>query len=157
MNISIICAMDLCKVIGFDNKIPWFLEQDIQYFKYITLGKAIIMGRLTYESIGKHLIHRKNIVLTNNKYFFAKNCFIANSSENAVKKIFPYKDCMIIGGSKIYKHFHPYSNYLYITEINSKFIGNVFFPIIDLKEWILIKTIFREKFVYKIYKRKLYI
>ena len=149
--------MDLYNVIGLNNKIPWFLEQDIQYFKYITLGKAIIMGRLTYESIGKYLVHRKNIILTNNKYFDAKNCFITNSLENAIKKVFPYKNCMIIGGSQIYKHFHPYSNYLYITEIKDKFIGNVFFPKIKLEECTLIKTIFREKFVYKIYKRKLYI
>ena len=68
MNITMICALDKNNLIGIENQIPWYLKEDILYFKYITLGKAIIMGRLTYESIGKYLRYRKNIILTKNKF-----------------------------------------------------------------------------------------
>ena len=154
MNISIICAKSSKNIIGDKKRIPWLIKEDLQYFKYITIGKVVIMGRITYESIGKYLNYRKNIVLTKKKSFHAKNCVSTYSVKESIKLIFPYKNCLVIGGSQIYNKYYNYCNYLYVTEVCGEFKGNIHFHNIKYKEWVLIDIIFRAEYIYKIYKRK---
>ena len=157
MNISIICAMDINNIIGMGKEIPWILKQDMQYFRYLTLGKAVIMGRLTYNSIGKHLSNRKNIILTRNKGLYATNCNVVHSIKSSIQNIFPYKSCMVVGGAAIYKSFLCYAQYIYTTKVISKFKGDTYFPIINKANWRLISLIKRNSYIYKVYKRKIYV
>ena len=113
------------------------------------------MGRSTYESIGNKLKFRKNIILTRNQNFYANDCTIVNSAIDCIKHIFPYYDLFVIGGAQIYKYFYNYSSYLFITKINGNFVGDVFFPNINPRKWILLNTIYRKNYSLNIYKRKL--
>ena len=155
MNISIICAIGFNNLIGNNEKIPWLIKEELKYFRYITIGKALIMGRLTYQSIGKHLANRKNIILTNKKNFSANNCSVSNSISQAIGNIFPYEKCMVIGGAQIYKIFYPYCHYMYITEIVGKFSGNIHFPNINLNEWNLVSSYSIKNCKYTLYKRNI--
>ncbi|CAL1329284.1 type 3 dihydrofolate reductase [Candidatus Providencia siddallii] len=141
MNISLITAMSINKVIGIKKKIPWNLTNELAWFKKNTLNKPIIMGRVTYESIGHPLIKRINIVISNKKHINKKNIFWASSIRKALEianKAKNHKEIMIIGGSKIYQQFLPLANKLYLTQINIKIPGDTFFPSYNINNWDLI-------------------
>lgn len=135
MVISIIVAIANDWVIGKNNKLPWDLPADMKHFKKLTMGKPVIMGQRTFESIGKALPGRTNIILTQDKNFKADNCLIAYSIKEALEKVKSFPEAMIIGGVSIYKQFLPLVDRLYLTLIEGDFEGDAFFPEINYNEW----------------------
>lgn len=128
MIVSIIAALDKNRVIGNENKMPWRLPADMQRFVSLTKGKPVIMGRKTYESIGKALSDRKNIILTGDKNFLAVGCFIAHNVDEALRLALGYEEVMVIGGATVYKQFAPLADRFYLTYIKESFEGDAKFP-----------------------------
>ena len=126
--ISLIVAHDKNRVIGYENKMPWHLPGDLQYFKEMTMGKPIIMGRKTFESIGRPLPGRRNIVITRNKQYHSDGIEIVSSLDEALMLTKNDEEVMIIGGEQIFRLALPLANRLYITQINAEFNGDTFFP-----------------------------
>lgn len=141
MIISIIVAIGNNNVIGVKNSLPWKMPADLEYFKKNTLGKIVVMGQKTFQSIGsKPLPKRKHIILTDDKSFTApENCMIALSIEELFEKTKGEEEIMICGGASIYRQFLPLANRLYLTFIHSDFEGDSFFPEIDFTKFKLIK------------------
>ena len=135
MNISIIASMDKNRVIGKDNRIPWVLPADREYFKRVTSGNIVLMGRKTYESIGKPLSQRTNVIMTRNRDYQVEGCIITHSIEEVLAR-FKNRKIFVIGGGEIYKQFLPFANRLYITLLDHEFEGDTYFPEIDQKDWI---------------------
>ncbi len=137
MIISIIAAMSKGRVIGNNNRLPWNLPADMEHFRKMTKGKPIIMGQRTFESIGKALPGRINIVLTFDENFQAPDCLIARSIEEALQtaKNQGAKELMICGGVSVYKQFLPLSYRMYLTLIEGDFEGDAFFPEFDYNDW----------------------
>jgi dihydrofolate reductase len=140
MIISIIAAVAKNNTIGFKNKLPWKLPNDLQHFKKITMGHYVVMGQRTYESLGRPLVGRKNIILSFNKDYKAEGCITANSLEEALKtaSFDGEGEVFVIGGASVYKQAIGISDKLYITKINRKFKGDTSFPEINRKEWKLV-------------------
>jgi len=132
--ISIIAAVSKNGVIGVDNKLPWDLPEDLKRFKELTTGNVVIMGRKTYESIGKPLPNRINIVITRNKDFFVSGVLTANSLDSALLKAGGNKDIFIIGGGEIYEQSMGFADKLYITEVDMEVEGDTKFPTIS-NQW----------------------
>jgi dihydrofolate reductase len=129
--ISLIAAVAKNGVIGKDNKLPWHLPADLRFFKKTTLGHPIIMGRKSFESIGKALPGRTNIVLTRNANFAeSENLKVAYSLKEAfeIARETGTDECFVIGGAEIYKEALPFCQKLYITMVHGIFEGNVFMP-----------------------------
>ncbi len=158
--ISMIFAMDRNQLIGKDNELPWYIPEDLAYFKRTTVNHSIIMGRKTYDSFGcKPLPNRNNIILTRNKEFKATGCTVVYSVKEALG-LLGDEETFVIGGSEVYKLFLPIAQKLYITHIDAEFIGDAYFPEIDEEKWKVessIQGIHNDKnpydYVYKIYKR----
>ena len=140
MRISLIVAMDKNNLIGSSNQIPWYIPGELKRFRNITMGKPIVMGRKTHESIGKPLDGRVNIVLTKNKNlrFDGVKCF--SKLEDILTNLKNEKEVFIIGGSQIYEISLPLANRLYITVIDKEYSGDTWFPKIDFSEWEIIET-----------------
>ena len=138
MNLSIIVAMSKNRVIGKDNKMPWHLSNDLKNFKKITIGKTIVMGRLTYESIGKALPERKNIVLSRN--LIDSNVFIFDNFEEVLDFTKDEDEVFIIGGQDIYSQTIDKVNKLYLTTIDANIEGDKYFPEIDISKWKKIRS-----------------
>lgn len=140
--LSIIVAQAKNNVIGKDNKLLWHLPADLKRFKELTTGKTIIMGRKTFESLGRVLPNRKHIVFTQNpKYNINdKNVKIVHSIAEIKEYIDNKEENFVIGGEVIYNLLLPYTKRLYITQINEKFEGDAFFPKIDETQWKILKT-----------------
>jgi len=139
MILSIIVAVADNNVIGKDNSLIWHLPADLKYFKTLTMGFPIIMGRKTYESIGKPLPGRTSIIITTNKDFKAAGCLVVHSLESAIDAAKGFDEAFIIGGEKIYKQAITKADKIYFTKVHGVFDGDVFFPEIDLKIWQLIE------------------
>jgi dihydrofolate reductase len=142
--LSIIVAIAKNNVIGRDNKLIWHLPEDLKRFKKLTTGHTIIMGRKTFESLGKILPNRKHVIFSKDSNFKIdnENVEIVRSIEEIEKYILSDEECFVIGGAKIYNLLLPYSRKLYITKINETFEGDTYFPKIDNKLW---KIIYKEK------------
>lgn len=125
--ISAIVAMTQENVIGKNNKLLWHLPEDFKWFKWNTMGKKVIMGRKTYESIGKPLPNRENIVISKKNNI--KNVKVVSSIEEALSKINSNEEAFIIGGGSIYKETLPFIDRLYITTILSNMNGDTHFPL----------------------------
>tara|TARA_B100001027_G_scaffold49341_1_gene32634 strand:- start:108 stop:587 length:480 start_codon:yes stop_codon:yes gene_type:complete len=138
MSIKIIAALSTNGVIGDKGKIPWFIRGELKRFKDITMGHNVVMGRKTYESIGKVLQGRRNIIISNNKSYEADGAIVENSFDLAIRRCDKGKDIFIIGGSKIYEMALKYCDYLYLTVIHKSFPGDTYFPEYDAKKWTLI-------------------
>ncbi len=136
MTISIIAAIGKNLVIGRNNKLPWSLPADMKRFKDLTLGKPVVMGQKTFESIGKPLSARTNIVLSHDKNFQASGCIVALSIEEALSYLKGFDEIMIIGGSSVYEQFLPLAEKMYLTLIDEEFEGDAYFPRLDWNEWI---------------------
>jgi len=141
MIISIIAALAGNMVIGNKNSLPWNLPADMEYFKKITLGKPIIMGTKTFESIGMALPNRKNIILSHDKNYRAKGCVAVTSIKQALEEIEENEEVMIAGGASVYKQFLPLADRLYLTFIHHNFKGDAYFPKFDINKWKEIKRI----------------
>lgn len=142
--LSIIVAIANENVIGKDNKLIWHLPEDLKRFKEITTGHKIIMGRKTFESLGRVLPNRKHIILCNDMKMNIENenVEILDDVSKLDKYINSDEECFVIGGATIYKLLMPYANKMYITKINQSFEGDVYFPEIKETEW---KEVSREK------------
>ena len=141
--ISIIVAKSRNNVIGSEGNLPWHIPEDLKKFKSITMGKPMIMGRSTFESIGKALPGRKNIVMTRDKEYQADGISVAHNLEEALILCEQAREIMIIGGGEIYKIFIGMVNRLYLTNVEKHIDGDVFFPEIDLSKW---KVMNKEEF-----------
>ena len=135
MQISLIAAMGKNRVIGKNNSLPWKLPEDMKRFKELTLGKPVIMGRKTFESIGKPLPNRKNIILTRDKNYKAKECIVVHSKEDALKAAEGNEEIMIIGGEQIFREFLQKADKMYLTFIDEYFEGDTYFPEYNRDEW----------------------
>lgn len=133
--LSLICAMDRNRLIGNNNQLPWHLPADLALFKKATLGKPIIMGRKTFDSIGRALPGRQNIVITSNAGWSAAGCDVASSIEQALALAEGSDEVMLIGGASLYKQTLQQADILYLTLIDQEFSGDTWFPEIDLKVW----------------------
>jgi dihydrofolate reductase len=135
MRIAAIFAMSENRVIGKNNELPWHLPADMRHFKELTLGKPILLGRKTYESIGRALPGRCNVVVTRDVNFQAPGCVVANSLETALSAADYSDEIMVIGGAVLYQHLLPRTHRLYMTMIHHVFDGDAFFPELDMNEW----------------------
>jgi dihydrofolate reductase len=168
MKISLICAFSENGVIGKNNTMPWRLGDDLKNFKQITSNHCVIMGRKTYQSIGKALPHRTNIILTHQKDFQAKDTNIFHTKQDALAfaKSISETEIFIIGGAEIYTLFLEDANMLYLSHIHTNITdGDAFFPIFEEKKllennWQIKKSVSFEKsekndfdFTFKIWKK----
>ena len=155
MRLAMIVAMDLDNVIGKDGGLPWKLPADLKYFRKVTMSKPIIMGRTTFESIGRALPGRANIVLTERRDYAPEDCLVVHTVAEALELIKPRdewlldkarasdllrpelvpEEAMVIGGAQIYCAFFPYAERLYVTLVHGHFDGDTHFPEFDRAEW----------------------
>lgn len=140
--ISIIVAVARNGVIGRDNKLPWHLPADLRYFKSLTLGHHVVMGRKTFESIGKPLPGRTSVVVTRQPGYQAPGAIVASSVDQALAKCAEDSEVFIIGGAELFAQTMDRADRLYATEIQQDFEGDVRYPEYDRGEW---KEISREK------------
>ncbi|HZG18180.1 MAG TPA: dihydrofolate reductase [Candidatus Bathyarchaeia archaeon] len=138
--ISLIFAMDRNRLIGKNNELPWYLPADLQYFKRITSGHTVIMGRKTYDSIGKPLPNRKNVVITRDSYLRLEGCMTCTSIPEVLDIIGTEEEAFVIGGAEVYKQFLPVADRMYITFIDESFEGDAYFPPYEEEQWRLIHT-----------------
>jgi len=142
MRLSMIVAMDDNRLIGKENGLPWHLPADLQYFKKTTNGKAILMGRKTFESLGRPLSNRRNIIITHNREFKAEGCEVVYSIDEALNITQTDEEVMVIGGASFYEQTLPIIDRLYITKVEGKYEGDAHFPLFDEDQFI---EVFREK------------
>lgn len=137
MRISLIVAMDEGLVIGSEGGMPWHLPADLKFFKSVTMGKPLIMGRATWESIGKPLPGRTNIVVTTNPAYQAPGCRVAGSIDEAlaIAREGNSEEVMIIGGGRIYEQTLDRADRIYLTRIGAHLVGDTYFPVFDRDEW----------------------
>jgi dihydrofolate reductase len=138
--VSIIAAMDRNRLIGNNNQLPWRLPADLAHFKRVTMGKPIIMGRKTFESIGKPLPGRINIVLTRSTDFHTEGVLTANTLDQALEMAVGEDEVMVIGGSEIYALALPRADRLYLTYVESSYQGDAWFPPFDSEQWRVIAS-----------------
>jgi dihydrofolate reductase len=135
MIIALIVAMADGRVIGKNNALPWHLPADLKHFKQCTLGKPVVMGRKTFESIGKPLPGRTNIIITRDAQYQAEGCRVVHSLGEALSAAQDAGEVMIIGGSQLFEHVLPIAKRIYLTEIHAKFAGDIYFPELMQGEW----------------------
>lgn len=140
MMISLIAAMDNNRLIGKDNDLPWHLPADLQHFKAITMSKPILMGRKTYDSIGRPLPGRQNIVLTRGDAEI-EGVTVVNSIDEAIAAAADAEEVMVIGGSSIYELVLPKVQRMYLSFVDGEFDGDAWFPEFDESEWEIIEEI----------------
>lgn len=134
MIVTLIAALGLNRVIGDRGEIPWFIKEDMKFFRETTMGKPIIMGRKTFDSIGKPLDGRKNIVLTRDVTWKHPGVVVVHSVKQALKEA-KGDECMVIGGAEIYELFMPDATRLILTEVDSLAPGDAHFPKIKSYNW----------------------
>jgi dihydrofolate reductase len=141
VDIAMIVAMAENQVIGRNNQLPWHLPNDLKYFKATTLGKPVVMGRKTFESIGKPLPRRSNIVVTSNAAYSAEGVMVAHGVEQAIDMATNIalndgvSEIMVIGGAQLYAELLPKADRLYLTLVHAKVDGDAYFPVLDKAEW----------------------
>ena len=152
MDISIIAAMTKNRIIGDGNKMPWHISEELQHFKKVTMGKAMIMGRATFDSIGRRTLPgRKTIILSKSIKVEQQDCVVVDSIDNALQEAENFaiemqgkeefsekninKEVMIVGGANIYKQFLAIANKMYLSIIHNNYRGDVFFPKYEKSLW----------------------
>jgi len=135
MRLALIAALDRNGLIGRDNDLPWRLPADLQHFKRMTMGKPILMGRLTWESLGRPLPGRHNIVLTRDPDYRADGATVVASIDAALATAGDTDEAMVIGGAAFYRAMLPRAERLYLTRIDAEFEGDAWFPEIDPDMW----------------------
>ena len=154
--ISLVVAIAKNGVIGKDNQLPWYYKNDLKYFKEITTGHTVVMGRNTFESIidrnGRTLPNRKSVVVTRNKEFKYEGVEVVNDFNKYLHKDFK-EEVFIIGGSEIFKDSLAYADRLYITHIDKEYEGDVWFPEYDKSEYKLISKRDEGELSFCVYER----
>ena len=135
MRIALIVAMAENRVIGRNNQLPWRIPADLRHFKALTLGKPVIMGRKTYESIGRPLPGRDNIVVTADSGYQAEGCQVVHSVEQALEAAGSCEEAMIIGGANLYRQTLENADRLCLTLVKAEPEGDTWFPEIELQQW----------------------
>jgi dihydrofolate reductase len=135
MKISLIVAMASNRVIGRDGQMPWHLSADLQRFKQITLGSPILMGRKTYEAIGRPLPGRQNLIISRNSDYQIPGCQVFDNMQKALQAVASSDELFVIGGATLYEALLPYADYLYLTVIDKAFAGDTYFPETDPATW----------------------
>jgi len=133
--ISLVAAMDRNRVIGADGAMPWYLPNDLRWFKSVTLGKPVVMGRGTWEAIGRALPGRTNVVVTRRSDLQAPGATVVHSLEAALETVRDDAEIMIIGGAQLFQQTIHFADRLYLTVIDAAFDGDVWFPLFDTSEW----------------------
>lgn len=158
--ISLIVAHDPNRVIGFENKMPWYIPGDLAYFKKTTMDKAIVMGRNTFESIGRVLPGRKNIIVSRNPDYKIEGAEVVTDLVEAIEIASAHhEEVMVIGGEQIFRAVLPKADRLYITFIQQSFEGDTYFPPYGV-DWVLVETTEDMKtpdgitYAYLVYERK---
>ena len=142
-----IAAIDENRLIGNGPDIPWQLPADLQHFRDMTIGKPVVMGRKTFETLPRPLTKRKNIILTRNRDYVApKGCIVAHSVDDVIESVKSLTqkygmELMICGGAPIYAAFLPHARRLYLTQVHATFEGDVYFPEFDITEWEEVRRI----------------
>lgn len=161
LKITLIVAAANNNVIGVNNQMPWHLPNDFKYFKANTMGHSIIMGRKTYDSIGKPLPGRRNIVLTRDQDYQNPDVDIANSIPEVLNYCRDEREVFILGGAEIYKQAVPIANKLLLTRVHTDIEGDTFFPNLDLSEWQLVSQDMHSKdekhaydFTFEVWEKK---
>ena len=134
-NLSLIVAVAHNNVIGINNTLPWHLPEDLKHFRALTTGHHIIMGRKTYESLGRLLPGRTTVIVTRNKDYKLEGALVAHSLEAAVDLCLNDDEAFVIGGAELYQDGLKLANQLYITEVDLEVTGDAFFPAIDQQLW----------------------
>src|SRR3989338_1478670 len=160
MIISLIAAIGKNNAIGVGGKLPWNLPDDLKRFKKLTKGHCVIMGRKTYESIGRLLPERKNIIITRNKEYKIDGAIMVSGIEDALKECANDNEPFIIGGGEIFKLALPIAKKMYLTNVEAKIPASSFFPEFKKSEWKIISKEFHSKdakhkydFTFVIYER----
>jgi dihydrofolate reductase len=135
VKISLVVAEARNRVIGRDNALPWRLPADLAYFKRVTMGHPIVMGRRTYESIGKPLPGRKNIVVSRNADFQAPGCTVVDSLDAAWKAAGDAAEVCVIGGTTLFEETLPLADVIHLTEVEADVEGDTYFPRFDRSQW----------------------
>lgn len=135
MYISAIVAMAENRVIGRNNALPWRLPADLRHFKELTLGKPVLMGRKTHESIGRVLPGRRNIITTRNTTFEVPDALVVHSIEAALQTLSESDELMLIGGAELYRELLPRVQRIYMTVVHAEIEGDSYFPELKPAEW----------------------
>lgn len=138
--ISLIVAASLNDVIGVDGGLPWHLPDDLKRFKALTTGKPIVMGRRTFESIGRPLPGRRNVVLTRQGDLEIDGVDMASSVSEAIARSGRADEIMVIGGGEIYARFLPGADRVYLTRVNVEIDGDTHFPKLGERDWVLLES-----------------
>jgi dihydrofolate reductase len=140
MTITLIAAMDRNRTIGIGNKLPWRLPAEMAFFKSMTLGKTVLMGRKTFESLPKPLVDRRNVVLTRQQDFQPEGCEIVYSVEEALE-LCKNDELMVIGGADIYAQMLPHADTILLTEVDTVIEGgDAFFPAFSESQWQIVES-----------------
>lgn len=161
MSIALIAAMDRSHAIGVGNRLPWRLPAEMAYFTRSTIGKTVIMGRKTFESLPKPLKDRKNVILTRQLGYNIEGCETVHSVEESLER-YSGDEIMVIGGAEIYEQYLPYADTLLLTDVDTDVEGaDAFFPKVEEEVWQLVSSEHHEKddknaysFTFKVYKRR---
>lgn len=143
--ISIIVAVAEEGVIGGNNQLLWRISEDLKRFKAITTGHPVVMGRKTWESLGRPLPNRTNVVISRNAAFEAVGATVVGSLEQAVAMLPDNEEIFIIGGGEIYRQAIGMANRIYLTQVHNKYEGDTTFPEIDSKKWKIVSREFHER------------
>lgn len=143
MRLSLVVAMDRERVIGFENRLPWRLPADLRRVRTLTMGKPIVMGRRTHESIGRALPGRENIVLSRDPHYRAQGCTVVDGLDTALALCEKAPEVMVLGGSGVFAEALPRAGRIYLTVLDGHFQGDTWFPEYDPREW---REIEREDF-----------
>ena len=135
MIISLIVAMERRGIIGSNGALPWRLSDDLRRFRAVTMGKPLIMGRKTHESIGRPLPGRRNIVLTRQPDYRAGGCVVCHDPEQALADCADAAEVMVMGGATLYEQFLPRAQRIYLTRVHAEVAGDVRFPPFDEQAW----------------------
>lgn len=139
--IALIAAMANNRVIGIENRLPWRLPDDLQHFKQLTLGKSIVMGRKTWQSLPGLLPDRRHIVISRNKQFQAQGAEVVSSIEQALELLSDEEEILIVGGANLYEQLLPLADILYLTLVDVEIDGDAFFPEWNDQDWIAIERV----------------
>ncbi|MBS4051381.1 MAG: dihydrofolate reductase [Methylomonas sp.] len=141
MKISLIVAMASNRVIGLNGTMPWHLSADLKRFKQITLGSPIMMGRKTFDAIGRPLPGRENLVISRNPEYRQPGCRVFADIDSALRYAQTCSEVFVIGGATLYDALLPQADYLYLTLIQREFAGDTYFPEIDYSAWRVLERV----------------
>lgn len=137
--ITLIVAVADNGVIGRDNTLPWHLPEDLKRFKRLTMGKPIVMGRKTFESIGKPLPGRQNIVVTRDANYRREGVTVVNDAESALRAAGAVPEIMVIGGAELFRALLPRARRIHLTRVHGEIEGDVMWPALDDREWSVVE------------------